>query len=116
MAAIWPNLRNAGARYLVLAHVLESRQSLEHYVSAVPNADISVVRLRASPTVLSQRIKNRESGAQLMWHLERAAYLADHMDRTRVEDILVETGERTPVEIAQEILLRAHWETSTMPT
>lgn len=109
LAAVWANYWDAGARRLIVAGVIESRAELEGYRAAVPGADIAVVRLRAPVPVLQQRVAARETGSGLRWHLARAAELATQMDRDAVEDILIEAGEATPVELARRILALASW-------
>jgi len=46
------------------------------------------------------------------WHLKRAIELAPLMDARRVEDLLVETDGRDPMNIARDILLRLGWLTA----
>jgi hypothetical protein len=108
LAAIWRNYQAAGARRLLIARVLEARSELHGYRTAVPGAEITVVRLRASLKALHARLRERGGGA-LQWHLDRAVELAPQMDEWRVEDLLVETDERHPGELAREILIRLGW-------
>jgi adenylylsulfate kinase len=109
LAAIWPNFLSAGATRLVLADVLESREELEQYRAAVPGADILVVRLQASLDTLLSRLRLREIGAGLDWHLQRAAELSQQMERDKVEDLLVNTEGKSINAIAREILIRSNW-------
>jgi predicted kinase len=109
LAAVWANYRAAGAGRLVLARVLESRDDLERYRAAVPGAVIQVVRLRASVDTLTGRVRRREAGAGLAWHVARAAELAAQMDRDRVEDAVIETDGRPLADIARDVLARAGW-------
>lgn len=109
LAAIWPNFHAVGATHLVLADVLESREELSQYREAVPAADILVVRLQASLDTLQSRLKQRELGAYLDWHLQRAAVLSQQMNRDKVEDILVDTDGKSVHTIASEILVRSNW-------
>ena len=109
LAAIWRNYRTAGADHLLIALVLESRSELSGYQTAVPGADITVVRLRASLKALHARLRARGQGADLQWHLDRAVELAPQMDESRVEDLVVETEERDPTELARVILVELGW-------
>ena len=109
LAAIWPNFVAAGARRAVIDAVVEARADLERYTGAIPEADLTVVRLRASPATLEERIRRRMPGAGLEWHLDRAPGLATMKDRAAVEDHLVETDVRSVREIAEEVLDRAGW-------
>lgn len=109
LAAVWANDRAAGAQRLVLARVLEDRTELERYREAVPGAEITVVRLRAERGTLLSRLGRRELASALGRHQARAAELAAQMDAGSVEDLLVETDDRTVSDIAREILTRTAW-------
>lgn len=109
LAAIWPNYVAAGARRAVIGAVVEARSDLDLYRQSIPDGDLAVVRLRASPATLEERIRRRMPGAGLQWHLDRAPQLATIMDRAAVEDHLVETDARSVSEIAEEVLDRAGW-------
>jgi adenylylsulfate kinase len=110
LASMWRNYQAAGADRLLIARVVEARSELEGYRAAVPGAEITVVRLRAPLSALLARLRQRGgSEAGLKWHLDRSVELAPQMDESRVEDILVETEERDPTELAREILLKLSW-------
>lgn len=107
LAAIWVNFQTYGAASLVVADVIESRAELDRYRAAIPDTDIFVVRLTASLQTLAQRLKQRELGLALEWHLQRAPELTAIMERNRVEDLLVSTDNRAVTQIAREILAAA---------
>jgi adenylylsulfate kinase-like enzyme len=109
LAALWRNARAAGSERLVLARVIEDRDERARYRRAIPGADITVVRLRAPIRTLQQRAREREIGLGRAWGVKRAAELARIMERSRLEDILVETDRRTVGAIAREILDRVGW-------
>lgn len=109
LAAVWANFREAGARRLVLADVLEDRAELDRYRAAIPGAAITVVRLRASLPTLQRRVMERELGSGREWHLRRATELAAQMDRDAVEDILIETDGKSTTAVAREMLACAGW-------
>lgn len=109
LAAIWRNFQAAGAERVILADVVEQRGDLDGYRAAIPGAVVTLVRLRASVTILQARVAQREAGAGREWHLLRAAELAEQMDRDALEDILIEMDGRTPEAIAHEILARTRW-------
>ncbi len=104
LAAIWINFQEYGATHLVVADVIETRDELDRYRAAIPGAEIFVVRLRASLEMLAQRVRRREIGSGLEWHLARAPVLAAIMERNKVENLLVETDGKAVIEIAKEIL------------
>lgn len=109
LAGLWRNFRAAGAQRLALACVVESRRELARFRRAVPGAEITVVRLRASIRALQSRVRQREIGLGRTWHVRRAAELARIMERARVEDVLVDTEARTINAIAREVLEEAGW-------
>jgi hypothetical protein len=109
LAAIWPNLREAGMRYAVLARAIVGRDGLDALRVAVPDADLTVVRLTASPPTIELRLRRRDSGRELEEHLREGEAMSRAMDRTGLEDASVATDDRTPTEVAQEVLERVGW-------
>ena len=66
-----------------------------------------MVRREAPLIVIRERLQEREEGAALTWHLQRAAELMDVLDRNQPQDITVGTEGRTVADVAGEIL--RHW-------
>ena len=108
LACMWANFRQAGADRLILARVLEARSLLRHVVEAVPGAQITVVRLRASLAVLHARIRSREAGDP-SWFLGTATHTAEALEQARVEDHLVDNQDRPVAAVAAEVLRLARW-------
>src|SRR5579875_404882 len=104
LAAIWANFQEYGATHLVVADVIEEPEDLNRYRATIPSAEIFVVRLRASLETLAQRIRQREIGDGLEWHLARAPVLVEIMERNKLENLLVETDSKPIKQIAEEIL------------
>jgi len=75
LAAVWANYRAAGAERLIIADVVETQSDRAHYQTAVPGADLTVVRLHATLPTLHARLARRDAGASLVWHQQRAAEL-----------------------------------------
>jgi adenylylsulfate kinase len=109
LAAVWANFRAAGAGRLVIAGVVERREDLEGYRRAVPGARITVCRLTAPEATRVARLREREQGAGLAWHLERTVELERILDAVRLEDYTVVNEGRPLREIALEVLHRAGW-------
>lgn len=109
LAAIWKNYQLAGARRLIVARVIESRSELDGFLRAVPGAEITLVRLRATPETLRARVRRRGPWRDMEWHLARSVELAAQMDAQPFEDLLIETDERDVLAVAREVLQRAGW-------
>jgi hypothetical protein len=109
LICVWANFAKAGAARLILARVVETRDELGAFREAVPGAELTVVRLRASDETLLRRVADREFGSHREWSLKRAVELAKLMDDQAVEDYLVETDGRTVTDVAREVLRRGNW-------
>jgi len=109
LETLFPSLQEQGVDRLILARVLWERDSLSRYERAIPGAEITVVRLTAPLPVIQERIRGREIGAGLDWYLARAAELDTHWRANPVEDLLVETDQRSVRSLAEEILSSAGW-------
>jgi len=110
LAAVWANYRAAGAGRIVIADVVESPDEVAGYRSAIPGADVRVVRLHAALPTIERRLEGRNEGASLVWHRHRAAELSEIMERARVGDLLVDTDGKSVAAVAREILARVGWE------
>ena len=108
LAELWSNFAAIGASRLLLAGLLEQRSELSLLSKAVPGAVVTVVRLRAPLTVLEQRIRVREPGSP-EGEIDGARWWAEHLDKARLEDHLVETEDRPISKIAREVLRLAGW-------
>jgi len=109
LAAIWANLREAGMSYAVLARAMVGRVGLDALQIAVPEADLVVVRLIASPISIERRLRRRDSGQELDEHLGESVEMSRVMDQARLEDTIVANDDRSPREVAREVLQRVGW-------
>jgi gluconate kinase len=109
LASLWPNFADAGATRLILCRVLESRSLLGPVRTAVPGAQITVVRLSVPLEKLHARIHRREAAGDPTWYLEAASYLVPVLGRARVEDHVVDNGGRPARETAAEMLRLVGW-------
>jgi len=100
---------NAGAERLVIAGVVETPSDLLVYNRCIPNAEIQVCRLTADLELRRERLRSREKGAGLDWHLERTAELDDILDQAKLDNCSVDNGDRPLREVALEILAHAGW-------
>jgi hypothetical protein len=109
LRALWANLRGAGAPRLLLTRVLRERAHLETIRRAVPGAEVVVVRLAAPYAEVEARIRRRELGSGVEWHLRQAAESLRWWDVAPVEDHLVESAGRTVGEVAADVLRCCGW-------
>ena len=111
LAAVWTNLRAAGASRLILTMVASSiEDQLPHVREALPGASITVVRLRASEGDLLERLRRREVGSGYGYQVPRTIEQARLMQReTAGDSLIVDTSGRSVIELAREILDRAGW-------
>jgi adenylylsulfate kinase len=109
LAAIWPNLREAGMRYAVLARAILGREGLDALRAAATDADLVVVRLTASPSTIERRLRQRDSGQELEEHLRESTEMSRVMDREGLEDFTVANDDRSPGGVAREVLQRVGW-------
>lgn len=109
LAAVWANDRAAGAERLVLARVVQHRSDLPAFEAAIPGAQITVCRITAPASLVETRLRAREVGAGLDWHLRRAAELSTILDEARCEDVVVANDGRPIAAVAAEVLRRIGW-------
>jgi len=109
LRAVWANAARVGAERLVLASVIESDAELRMMMDAVPDAEAFTCRLRAPVEVLHERLRRREIGSALDWHLHRAGELAEILEDGGVGDVVVDTSDRPLRDIGIEILEAADW-------
>ncbi len=97
----------AGARHVVLAGVLESRDERTRYAESV-QMPLIVCRLRADHAVVSERLVHRHAGDPdgLAWHLRRSRELAEILDRVQPDDFVLDATRADIGEIADDILSR----------
>jgi dephospho-CoA kinase len=93
---------------VLLPKVVETRNWIDRYRAVIPDAEVTIVRLTAPRELVASRVREREIGAGLEWHLARAIELEEHWAANPVEDLTVENV--GPVrEVAVEVLQRVGW-------
>lgn len=107
LSCVVANFLEAGATRLLIAGVIEGPADLAVYSRCIPNAKIQVCRLTADLDLRRKRLRMREKGAGLDWHLDRTVELDTILDRAKIEDFSVDNGDRPLREVALEILTRA---------
>lgn len=110
LRAMWPVFARFGATRLIVANVMESRDDAARYEDAVPGGVVRVCRLTASAVVVADRIRARNHGWALDWHLARAPELHGILERARPEDAIVDNGGgRSLRDVAIDVLHAVGW-------
>ena len=107
LAAIWPNFREMEPECVVIADVVESSAGIDDYLVVMPGTTVTVVRLDVPMPVILQRLEGRETEGTVEWYRQRASELQEIMERNHIGDLVIDVGNRTPRDIAIEILQRA---------
>ena len=111
LAALWGTYRTLGHSRLIMSGVMLHVGFDKGWIlAAIPDARITVVRLRAGDEVLLERLDRRETGAGRDAQIERSLRQARRLAGEAASDfIVVETDGRKPAELAGEVLAKANW-------
>ncbi len=109
LAAMWKNFATQGIARLLLAEALDSADKLRQIRDAIPGAQITVCRVRATIRTMQQRVRMREPGLLQEWFVARVVQLEESLDAAAIEDFSVENDSRSITEVAREMLRRAAW-------
>ncbi len=110
LADIWRNCAEAGSRNLIIADVVEDSSTVDALNTCVPDASITVVQLSATTETLAERVRQRELGTGLEWHLNRSMELAELLTRPSVPaDLRQETDGLSLRDIAASIQSKINW-------
>jgi hypothetical protein len=93
----------AGLDRLLLARVVEDREQLALVERAVPGGRLRLFRLVARAETIERRLRGREIGSGLEWHVRRSAEIATSTLGEPVD------AERPVAEVARDVLARAGW-------
>lgn len=103
LSAIWPQFASRGARWLVLSDVVEHPDQRVSYQQAIPESVTTIVRLEVPLDRVHERLRRRESGESLDWHLHRSGELQQLMAERGVGDIVISVDGHGPDEVATMI-------------
>lgn len=108
LAALWGNVAHLAPKRVILARVILDRDQLDSVRAAIPNADITVVRLTASQTTIRNRFAGHHVGSSINGFRARSAGLDGLLDETGVADLVVNTDDKDVDAVAAEVL--AAWD------
>ena len=105
------NYRKAGARQLILAGVIEARLEIPRYVTALGVNHLLLCHLVADESVVDERLRLRHANdpTGLEWHLNRNREIAAILQRIALDDLVVDSTNLTPPQIATVIKVAAGW-------
>lgn len=106
LSAIWPHFAERGARWLLLTDAVEHPDQRVDYENVVPDAVTIIVRLNVPLERVHERLRRRESGESLDWHLHRSNELQQLMTERGVGDIVVTVDDHDPEAVARLMLDR----------
>ena len=120
LAAVWPTYRAAGARCLIAVGSVTSRETVSLYAGKVPDTDLTLCRLRATPERLTERVFRRGLGRgpvipgpppttsrqRLAAMAAEAIREAAEMDAADVADLCIDTDSQNVAQVAGHILTR----------
>lgn len=111
LAALWGTYRALGHTRLIMSGVmLHVGFDRSWILAAIPDARITVVRLRAGDEALLERLERRETGAGRDAQIERSLRQAKRMaGEDAAAFLVIETDGRTPAELAGEVLGKTNW-------
>ncbi|RXT50248.1 hypothetical protein B6S44_23080 [Bosea sp. Tri-44] len=111
LAALWGTYRALGHTRLIMSGVmLHLRFDKSWILAAIPDAKITVVRLRAGDTCLVERLDRREAGAGRDAQIERSLRQAKRMASESADGfVMIDTDGRTPSELALDVLGQVGW-------
>lgn len=104
LSVIWPHFAERGAQWLLLTDAVEHPDQRRVYDEAIPGAVTIVVRLDVPLNRVHERLRGRESGGSLAWHLQRSGELQQMMTERGVGDIIVTVDDQDPGQVAALML------------
>lgn len=104
LRSIIPNYISLGIKLFIIPVVVESKDEIEEFKGLIEGTDIFVIRLTAKASTLHKRLDRREIGNLLDWHKKRALELIDMFESKKLENVLIDTDNRSIESIAKEIL------------
>jgi hypothetical protein len=107
--SICENYASYGVKRMLVARAMEDRGELERCRGIISATSMVVCRLTARIETMQQRVRAREIGVLGAEYSARVVVLNAALDRARLEDFTVSTENRSPTDVAQEMLTKAGW-------
>lgn len=104
LAAMWPNLRREGAQCVVLSGFVDTPEEVREYTVLLPDAALTLCRLRVGPAELKKRFLARGWRPDLA---DEAVAEAESLDRGAFAELCVDTDGLAVSETARLVRERA---------
>lgn len=104
LAAVWRNVHEAGIAHIAMARMLERAEDIADVREALAGCDVFVVELALGADELRERIRRRDTGAELEEHLA----LVDRWQPAGADAVLSVDG-KAPAQVARDVLGAAGW-------
>lgn len=108
LAAVWPNYRAAGARFVVVSAAIDSASLRDRYAGSLAGCAVQTVRLIAPTDTIRDRLHGRDNGPKLARHLTTLADQEARLSAIALEDFTV-ANDRPITVVAREVITRAGW-------
>jgi hypothetical protein len=109
LASVWRNFSEAGAERLIVSGVIELADDLDRVRAAVDGAAIQVCWVRAPQPIREARLRGRDQGKSLDWHLARTIELEMILETVQLHDFILWNEDRSMEDAATEMLHAANW-------
>lgn len=111
LAALWRTYRALGHQRLLMSGVMLHVDFDKRWIlAAIPDAQITVVRLHAGDETLLARLDRREQGAGRDAQIERSLRQSRRIrDEAGDGFLLIDTDGRLPAELARTVLAQSGW-------
>ncbi len=111
LAALWATYRALGHTRLIMSGVMVQPEDDRRWISdAIPDADVTIVRLRASDATLLARLDRREVGSGREDQIRRSLHQSGQMAGERSDGlVVVPADDATPAQLADRVLLALGW-------
>lgn len=112
LAAVWANYKAVGARFIIVAAVIDSLALRKRYADSLADCRVCLVRLTANEDTIRRRLQERDTGSKLERRLRTRD--AHRLESTTivVEDSTV-VNDRAVGDVAAEVLIRTGWPVQT---
>jgi predicted kinase len=107
--SLWQNYASAGIAKLLIAEALDTSTKRDQIMRVIPDASLSVCRLRARIETMEARVRQREPGMLQPELVARVAALESSLDSTRIADFEVDNDGRPVTAVARDMLRLAGW-------